>query len=84
MNQRRACRSILMLVVFVCLAAGTPQGIFAQSKTGMELFNAWKLQEAEKVFREALKADPKDTRATSILAFVFFFRRSTTMPWMYS
>jgi len=61
MDKRRACTQI-MTVLFVCsLIAAIPQGIFAQSKKGLELFNSWKFQEAEKAFREALQSDPKDT-----------------------
>ena len=61
MNKYRACRHILTVLVVCSLVSVIPQGIFAQSKKGMELFNSWKFQEAEKAFREALKADPKDT-----------------------
>ena len=61
MNKYRACRHILAVLVVCALVSVIPQGIFAQSKKGMELFNSWKFQEAEKAFREALQADPKDT-----------------------
>ena len=61
MNKRRACCHILAVLVVCSLVAVIPQGILAQSKAGLELFNSWKFQEAEKAFREALKADPKDT-----------------------
>ena len=61
MNKRKACCRILAVLLVCSLAAAIPQGIFAQSKKGLELFNSWKFQEAEKAFREALQADPKDT-----------------------
>jgi tetratricopeptide (TPR) repeat protein len=61
MKKRRACCHILKVFVVCSLVAAIPQEIFAQSKKGLELFNSWKFQEAEKAFREALQADPKDT-----------------------
>ena len=61
MNKRRAWRQILAVLIVCLLVSVIPQGIFAQSKNGIELFNSWKFQEAERAFREALKADPKDT-----------------------
>ncbi len=40
-----------------------PQQIAAQTEKGIELYNSGEYQEAEGVFREALKADSKDTAA---------------------
>jgi tetratricopeptide (TPR) repeat protein len=61
MNKRKVCSRILVFSVLFSLIAVIPQEISAQSKKGMELFNSWKFQEAEKVFREDLKANPSDT-----------------------
>jgi tetratricopeptide (TPR) repeat protein len=65
MNTHRICCRILVLAAVVL--AVISQGIFAQDKKGLELFNAWQTQEAEKVFREALKANPLDTASNFYL-----------------
>jgi tetratricopeptide (TPR) repeat protein len=52
---------IVVLSIVLCVSAVVPQQIFAQSQKGMELFNSWKLTEAEKAFRSAVQANPKDT-----------------------
>jgi len=50
------------LVVFSLMAC-MPQGGFAQTEKGIELYNSWQYQEAEKVLRDALKANPQDAQA---------------------
>lgn len=67
MNRRSAFCGTPMLLVVVLLVAVIPQQIFAQTNKGMELYNSEKYQEAEKAFREALKADSKDTEANYYL-----------------
>jgi tetratricopeptide (TPR) repeat protein len=67
MNTRRARGSILVLSVVFSLMAVVPQQGFAQTAKGIQLYNSWQFQEAEKVFRAALKADPRDTPANYYL-----------------
>jgi len=67
MNKRRIyCRIPVLFVVFL-LAFLIPQQIFAQSSKGIELYNQWQFEAAEKVLREALKADPAETQANYYL-----------------
>ena len=65
-KQRIYCRILVLSVVFL-LAVLIPQQIFAQSSKGIELYNQWQFAEAEKVLREALKADPSETLANYYL-----------------
>jgi tetratricopeptide (TPR) repeat protein len=68
MNRRSAfCGTPMTLLVVFLLVAVIPQQIFAQTNKGMELYNSGKYQEAEKAFREALKADSMDTAASYYL-----------------
>jgi tetratricopeptide (TPR) repeat protein len=60
MNKRSACYRILVLSVVFSLGAAIPWGSFAQTSKGIELYNSWQYLDAEKVFREALKANPSD------------------------
>ncbi len=63
MNKRRACRSIMILSIALSLTAFIPDQVLAQTDKGIELYNSGHCAEAEKVLREALKADPGDVRA---------------------
>ncbi len=63
MNRRRALCRIAVLLVAISLMAVIPQQMAAQTKKGIELYNSMEYPEAEKVFREALKADAKNTAA---------------------
>jgi tetratricopeptide (TPR) repeat protein len=47
--------------------AGIPQRIFAQTDKGIELYNSGQYGEAERVLREAFKADPSETLANYYL-----------------
>jgi cytochrome c-type biogenesis protein CcmH/NrfG len=67
MNRRRAGLRILVLSLVFSLIAVIPQGVLAQTKKGIELYNSWQFREAEKIFREALKADPSDVQANYYL-----------------
>ncbi len=67
MNKRRLCCRIPVLSVVFLLAFLIPQQIFAQSSKGIELYNQWQFEAAEKVLREALKADPSETQANYYL-----------------
>ena len=78
MNKHRACRHILAVLVVCALVSVIPQGIFAQSKKGMELFNSWKFPEAEKAFREALQSDPKDTPTNFYLGLSLLLQRKNS------
>jgi len=59
MTKRIACCQILLLS-FVFLPAVIPQRSFAQTSRGIELYDSGKYKEAERVFREAVKADPSN------------------------
>jgi cytochrome c-type biogenesis protein CcmH/NrfG len=67
MNKRITRCLILMLSVVLSLAVIMPQTICAQTSKGIELYNAWKFADAEKVLREALKAEPSATLANYYL-----------------
>ena len=62
MNKRTTSCCILGLSVAMLLAV-VPSQSFAQTDKGIELYNQWQFADAEKALREALKADPSDTRA---------------------
>jgi tetratricopeptide (TPR) repeat protein len=74
MNRRRTYHGVLVLSIVLCMAAAVPQQIFAQSQKGMELFNSWKFPEAEKVFREAVQANPKDIPSHFYLGLSLFLQ----------
>ena len=61
MNKRRACCHILAVLVVCSLVAVIPQGTLPNQKQGLNSSIPGNFQEAEKAFREALQADPKDT-----------------------
>jgi tetratricopeptide (TPR) repeat protein len=63
MNMRRTSSLMLVLSVVFSLVAVAPQQIFAQTGKGIELYNSWDFKGAEKVLRDAIKADPSDTLA---------------------
>jgi tetratricopeptide (TPR) repeat protein len=67
MNKLRAFSGILMLSGVLLLMAAMPPQIFAQTEKGIELYNSWQYQEAEKVLRDALKANPTDVAANFYL-----------------
>jgi hypothetical protein len=69
MNTGKMFCIILMLSVVFSWMAVMPQPIFAQTDKGLELFNSWQFQEAEKVLRDALKANPKDTSTAKLSKF---------------
>ena len=67
MNSRRTLyRLPVFSIVFVFMAVMS-QPIFAQTEKGIELYNSWKFQEADKAFRDALKANPHDVKANFYL-----------------
>jgi tetratricopeptide (TPR) repeat protein len=70
MNKRRVCSSLLVLSVVFLLIAGIPQQLLAQTEKGIELYNSERYQDAERVFRDALKADPLDVPATFYLGLL--------------
>ena len=57
MNRCKAFCNTLALLVVISFIAVIPQQIFAQTEKGIELYNSGRYQEAERVFREALKAN---------------------------
>lgn len=67
MNTRQGPSSALLLFVVTLFLVVAPSQIFGQTSNGIELFNAWQFQEAEKAFREALKSDPQDIQASYYL-----------------
>ena len=66
MSNRKAFCRILVLFVAFSLVSVVSQTV-AQSKKGIELYNTWQYQEAEKVFREELKTDPNNIPANFYL-----------------
>lgn len=58
---------ILVVSVVFSLMLAIPQSIFAQTEKGIELYNSWQYQEAERVLRDALKANPGDVTANYFL-----------------
>ena len=67
MNERSRFHRMLAFLVVFSLAFVIPQGIFAQTQKGIELYNSGAFQQAENVFREALKANPADLSASYYL-----------------
>jgi cytochrome c-type biogenesis protein CcmH/NrfG len=65
MNKRRVL--FVMPVLFFCWTAVMPGRVFAQTEKGIELYHSWQYQEAEKVLRDALQADPLDVKANYYL-----------------
>jgi tetratricopeptide (TPR) repeat protein len=63
MNKKTTSCFILWIAVVLSIMAVIPRPLSAQASKGIELFNSWKFQEAEKVLREALKANPQDAQA---------------------
>jgi tetratricopeptide (TPR) repeat protein len=54
---------VLVLSIVFSLLVVLPQQLPAQTDKGIKLYNSWQYQEAEKVLRAALKANPKDLQA---------------------
>ena len=67
MNKRKTCCRILVLSLVFSMAVIIPQQICAQTSKGIELYNGWKFADAEKVLREALKANPSEALANYYL-----------------
>jgi tetratricopeptide (TPR) repeat protein len=67
MNKFARFSTILVFSCFVSLMAAMPPRIFAQTEKGIELYNSWEYQEAEKILRDALKTDPQDIAANFYL-----------------
>lgn len=67
MNTRIAWCRILVLSIVLSLVVIIPQQVLAQTDKGIKLYDQWQFADAEKVLREALKADPSDTPANYYL-----------------
>jgi tetratricopeptide (TPR) repeat protein len=63
---KRNCLIWVLSMAVITVAITIPSG-FAQTKKGVDLFNSWKIQESEKVLREAVKANPQDIQAAYYL-----------------
>lgn len=63
MKKRREFYIVLAVSVAFSLMMVMPPRIFAQTEKGIQLYNAWEYQEAEKVLRSALKTNPQDITA---------------------
>jgi tetratricopeptide (TPR) repeat protein len=63
MNKQTASCSILVISLVLLLTAVIAQPLVAQTKKGVELCTNWQFKEAEKVLREAVKANPRDIEA---------------------
>ena len=67
MNKHRTGCWVLLGFIAFSLMALVPQQTVAQTAKGIELYNSWDYQEAEKVLRGALKVNPQDIRANFYL-----------------
>jgi tetratricopeptide (TPR) repeat protein len=67
-------RIILLLSVILLAAVVAPQPVPAQTSKGIELCDAWKYKEAEKVLRQAVKGNPKDNQANYYLGFALLMQ----------
>ncbi len=67
MIKKPALCVILVLSVVVSISMLTPKQVSAQTSKGIELYQAWEFGEAEKVFRQALRSNPKDLEASYYL-----------------
>ncbi len=77
MNKHRAyCRILVLFSVVLSLFTAIPQGGFAQSQKGVDLFNSGKFQEAEKVFRESLRSAPSDTPTSFYLGLSVLLQKN--------
>jgi len=74
MNKQRASCFVVVISISLLLSAFVPQLLVAQTSKGIELCNSGQLQEAEKVLRAALKANPKDTQASYWLGITVLLR----------
>lgn len=61
-NRRNACIITVPSVIFL-LTILLPGQTSEQTEKGIEFYHSWQYQDAAKVLREALKADPQDVQA---------------------
>lgn len=65
---RRIQRSLLVCGIFAIISLGLPQSVFAQDaqfREGVKAFEEGRFEDAEKAFREVLKANPSNEDALS-------------------
>jgi tetratricopeptide (TPR) repeat protein len=67
MNLPRRGSIVSLLLIAFSLAVISISSAFAQTNKGISRFNAWDFQEAEKILREAVKANPQDNQAAYYL-----------------
>jgi tetratricopeptide (TPR) repeat protein len=68
MNKRLMSPFIILVLSVILLATAVmPPPVLAQTSKGITLCDSWQYKEAEKVLREALKANPKDIQANFYL-----------------
>jgi tetratricopeptide (TPR) repeat protein len=67
MNRLAASSILSGILVLFLISVSIPQGLMAQTGRGIDLCDSWKFQEAEKVLREALAANPRDIQAAYYL-----------------
>jgi tetratricopeptide (TPR) repeat protein len=63
MNKKTTFCFILVIAVVLSVVVIATQPLRAQASKGIELYNSWQFQEAEKVLREGLKSNPRDAQA---------------------
>jgi len=63
LNKQTASHTHMLILILLLLAFAGQESLIAQTDRGIELYNSWQYQEAEKVLRAALAADPGDSRA---------------------
>jgi tetratricopeptide (TPR) repeat protein len=67
MSKQPIASFILVFSIVFSTAIFMQAPVFAQTQKGIDLFNSWEFQEAEKVLSEALKANPGDVQASYYL-----------------
>ena len=63
MNKSTTLRKILVLSAMVLLISGMSFNVLAQTEKGIELYNSWEFEKAEKALQKVFKQDPADAQA---------------------
>lgn len=70
MNPQKRHTIVCAVLAILAMAVVVPPS-FGQTEKGIELYNAWRFKEAEKVLQEAVKANPNDVAASFFLGLSF-------------
>ena len=65
--RKQTATCVILATVVLSFVIVMPQPLCAQASQGIELYNSWQFQEAEKVLRDALKTNPQDMQANYYL-----------------